>query len=90
MAQAMAQSFSLANMVPQAAKHNGGAWANSVEQATRKYAARATGNVYIITGPVFVPNIAQSSGIGAGKVKVPTYFFWFMTKIRIGLGHTGI
>jgi DNA/RNA endonuclease G (NUC1) len=71
----LAQSFSLANMVPQAAKHNGGAWANSVEAATRKYAARATGNVYVITGPVFSPSIAQSSGIGAGNVKVPTYLF---------------
>jgi hypothetical protein len=42
---AMAQSFSLANMVPQAAKHNGGAWAKTVEEATRKYAARARGDV---------------------------------------------
>jgi endonuclease G len=74
-ARAMAQSFSLANMVPQAAKHNGGAWANSVEQATRKYAARATGDVYVITGPVFTPSIAQSLGIGDGNVKVPTYLF---------------
>lgn len=74
-ARAMAQSFSLANMVPQAAKHNGGAWANSVEEATRKYAARATGNVYVITGPVFKPSIAQSEGIGAGQVKVPKYLF---------------
>jgi len=72
---AMAQSFSLANMVPQAAKHNGGVWANSVEAATRKYAARATGDVYVITGPVFSPSIAQSSGIGAGNVKLPTYLF---------------
>jgi endonuclease G len=72
---AMAQSFSLANMVPQAAKHNGGAWANSVEAVTRKYAARATGNVYVITGPVFTPSISKSLSIGTGQVKVPTYLF---------------
>ena len=51
-AQAMAQSFSLANMIPQAPKHNRGVSAKSVEAATRKYAARATGNVYVITDPV--------------------------------------
>lgn len=73
--QAMAQSFSLANMVPQAAKHNGGTWARTVEQATRKYAARASGNVYVITGPVFEPNIEQSPGIGPGRVRVPKYLF---------------
>jgi endonuclease G, mitochondrial len=72
---AMAQSFSLANMVPQAAKHNGGAWANSVEQATRKYASRATGDVYVITGPVYSPSIGESEGIGAGQVRVPKYLF---------------
>jgi endonuclease G, mitochondrial len=74
-AQAMAQSFSLANMVPQAAKHNGGTWANSVEQATRKYASRAAGNVYVITGPVYVPSIQASEAIGEGKVRVPKYLF---------------
>jgi endonuclease G len=74
-AQAMAQSFSLANMVPQAPEHNRGVWAKSVEAATRKYAARATGDVYVITGPVFVPSIAQSPCIGAGQVRVPTYLF---------------
>lgn len=73
--QAMAQSFSLANMVPQAAKHNGGAWAHSVESATRKYAGRATGNVYVITGPVFEPSIKQSPAIGPGQVRVPKYLF---------------
>jgi endonuclease G len=72
---AMAQSFSLANMVPQAAKHNGGAWANSVEQATRKYASRASGDVYVITGPVYSPSIQASEGIGEGKVRVPKYLF---------------
>jgi endonuclease G len=72
---AMAQSFSLANMVPQAAKHNGGAWANSVEQATRKYSSRATGDVYVITGPVYSPSIQASEAIGEGKVRVPKYLF---------------
>jgi endonuclease G len=73
--QAMAQSFSLANVVPQAIKHNGGAWANTVENATRKYAARATGNVYVITGPVYEPDIAGSPSIGTGRVRVPAFLF---------------
>ena len=73
--QAMAQSFSLANMVPQAQKHNGGAWAKSVEAATRKYAGRATGDVYVITGPAYSPSIQESEGIGAGHVRVPKYLF---------------
>jgi len=71
----MAQSFSLANMVPQAQKHNGGAWAKSVEAATRKYAGRATGDVYVITGPSYSPNIEESGVIGTGKVRVPKYLF---------------
>ena len=73
--QAMAQSFSLANMVPQAPAHNRGAWAKSVEAATRKYAARAKGDVYVITGPVYSPDIAQSPAIGPGQVRVPKYLF---------------
>ena len=73
--QAMAQSFSLANMVPQAAKHNGGAWAKTVEEATRKYAARADGDVFVLTGPVYDPSIAQSPAIGPGQVRVPKYLF---------------
>jgi endonuclease G len=31
--------------------------------------------VYVITGPVFVPNIAESPSIGPGKVHVPMYLF---------------
>ncbi len=73
--QAMAQSFSLANMVPQAPEHNRGVWAKSVEMATRSYAKRAAGDVYVITGPVYVPSIAQSAGIGPGQVRVPKYLF---------------
>jgi endonuclease G len=74
-APAMAQSFSLANMVPQAPQHNQGTWRVSVEDATKKYAGRASGDVYVITGPVFEPSIAQSPSIGPGKVRVPKYLF---------------
>lgn len=69
--EAMAQSFSLANMVPQNQIHNAGAW-SQVEQATRKYALRAKGDVYVFTGPVFTKNAAA---IGPGKVAVPDYIF---------------
>lgn len=74
-AQAMAQSFSLANMVPQAPEHNRGVWAKTVESATRKYASRATGDIYVITGPVYAPSIAESPSIGRGQVRVPKYLF---------------
>lgn len=74
-AQAMAESFSLANMVPQAPQHNQGTWRTSVEAATKKYAGRASGDVYVITGPVYAPSIAQSPGIGPGQVRVPRYLF---------------
>ena len=68
---AMAQSFSLANMVPQDIQHNGGAWAK-IEQDTRRYVRRAKGDVFVITGPVFTP---QSPRIGDNGVRVPTYLF---------------
>lgn len=72
---AMAQSFSLANMVPQAPEHNRGVWAKDVEAATRKYASRASGDVFVITGPVYSPNIAESPSIGTGRVRVPKDLF---------------
>ena len=68
---AMAQSFSLANMVPQNTQHNGGAW-NKIEQDTRHYVKRAKGDVYVITGPVFTD---AGPRIGANVVKVPTYLY---------------
>ncbi|MHA6851544.1 DNA/RNA non-specific endonuclease [Ralstonia pseudosolanacearum] len=67
----MAQSFSLSNMVPQAPENNRKAWAG-IEKATRKYVLRAHGDVYVITGPVFVP---PSSTIGPHRVWVPHYLY---------------
>ena len=70
-ATAMAQSFSLANMVPQNQKQNSGAW-SKIEQDTRRYVMRAKGDVFVITGPVFGPS---SPSIGANQVRVPTHVF---------------
>jgi endonuclease G len=69
--QAMAQSFSLANMVPQSIEQNGGPWAR-IEQDTRRYAHRARGDVFIITGPVYQ---GEPETIGANQVHVPSHLF---------------
>lgn len=70
-ANAMAQSFSLANMVPQDQRHNSGAWAK-IENDIRKYVMRARGDVYVFTGPI---HVGQPRRIGEGKVAVPTHLY---------------
>ncbi len=68
----MAQSFSLANIVPQDRDHNRGAWAK-VEKATRDYVRRAKGDVFVVTGPLFDRELTGK--IGAGAVWVPERIF---------------
>jgi endonuclease G, mitochondrial len=70
--EAMAQSFSLANMVPQAAENNRGIWAKNVEKPTRQYVMRAKGDVFVFTGPVFS---SKPETIGAGRVWVPSHLY---------------
>lgn len=78
--EAMAQSFSLANMVPQNQQQNAGPW-NQVEQATRKYVMRAKGDVYVLTGPFYEHGLTQGGGrsktqtIGEGRVAVPSHLY---------------
>lgn len=69
--ESMAQSFSLANMVPQAPENNSGIWATAVEKATRKYVERGN-EVYVITGPIYR---GQVQTIGPNRVWVPTALF---------------
>lgn len=58
-------------MVPQAPVNNRKAWA-SIEKATRKYVLCASGDVFVITGPVFEPN---PSVIRANQVWIPQALF---------------
>ena len=70
------QSFSLANMVPQARINNQRTWAG-IEKDTRRYVRRAQGPVYVFTGPVYAGEPASGAvrTIGPGKVWVPTHLF---------------
>ena len=70
-AESMAQSFSLANVVPQYPVNNRKAWA-TIEKATRRYVMRAAGDVFVITGPVFDSNPPT---IGSRRVWVPQHLF---------------
>lgn len=80
----MAQSYSLANIMPQAPKNNRVAWFK-IEKRTRKYAERALGNVYVITGSILLPgqcpsfdpyvfNVSKDCKIGK-EVTVPSHIY---------------
>ena len=68
--QSMAQSFSLANMMPQARQNNQGIWSKNVEEPTRQYIKRASGDVYVYTG-----SVGNSGSIGSGRVTIPSHLF---------------
>nr|WP_315231839.1 DNA/RNA non-specific endonuclease [uncultured Albidiferax sp.] len=68
---AMRQSFTLSNAVPQNPGHNSGAWLK-IEKDTRAYVMRAAGDVYVITAPVYEPG---GRTIGSNQVRVPTHLF---------------
>lgn len=66
----MAQSFSLANMMPQARQNNQGIWAKRVEEPTRMYIKRAAGDVYVFTG-----SIGHAGSIGKSRVTIPSHLY---------------
>jgi endonuclease G len=77
--EAQQESFSLANMVPQAPKLNRGTWAD-IEGAVRKLAERQ-GEIYVVTGPIFRGAELQR----VGDVIVPTQVFKAVLDPRRGL-----
>lgn len=64
-----AESFSLANMVPQVHENNAGVWAG-IEGAARQLAS-AEGEIYVITGPAFIGGKLKK----IGNVMVPTHIW---------------
>ena len=66
----MAQSFSLANMMPQARQNNQGIWAKNVEEPTRLYVKRVAGDIYVFTG-----STGNSGSIGNGRVTIPSHLY---------------
>lgn len=64
-------SFSLANMVPQAPKNNQQIW-RELEEATRAIVTKHKYDVYVVTGPVFTAKKLKTIGKG---VIVPTAVF---------------
>lgn len=64
-------SFSLANMVPQAPKNNQQIW-RELEEATRAMVTKQKNDVYVVTGPVFSGKKLKTIGNG---VIVPTAVF---------------
>ena len=66
----MAQSFSLANMMPQARQNNQGIWAKNVEEPTRAYVKRSTGDIYVFTG-----STGNNGSIGKSRVTIPSHIY---------------
>lgn len=67
---AMSQTFSLSNIVPQAPQNNRRIWSSSVELAVRKFVGRSDGELYVFTG------VSGSKGvIGKNQVTVPLYLW---------------
>lgn len=66
----MTQSFSLANMMPQARQNNQGIWSKRVEEPTRMYIKRAQGDVYVFTG-----SVGHAGSIGKSKVTIPSHLY---------------
>ena len=77
--QAMSESFYLSNMSPQSADCNRGIW-KQLESQVRDFALKH-GEVYVVTGPVFLPNRPVVT-VGAGRVAVPHAYYKVVLAVK--------
>jgi DNA/RNA endonuclease G (NUC1) len=68
---AMAQSFSLSNIVPQNSQNNRKTW-NKVESDVRKFVSRSNGDFYIVTGVLFKDKTQKVIG---DNVYIPSHLY---------------
>ncbi|MGE8523497.1 MAG: DNA/RNA non-specific endonuclease [Acinetobacter pseudolwoffii] len=61
---AQSDSFSLANMIPQAPKNNQQVW-RELEEATRAIVTKQKQDVYVVTGPVFTPEYLKKTNLSS-------------------------
>lgn len=73
------EAFSLANMVPQAAKLNRGSWAD-LEKSVRRQTRGGT--VYVVSGPLFIGPLRATHP--DGRVKVPSHTWKAMYAVGRG------
>jgi endonuclease G len=70
--QSMIQSFALSNMIPQDPFNNRKTW-TKIESDVRKFAGRASGDVFVFSGPLFRRD--PTIKIGPNQVWVPSHLF---------------
>jgi endonuclease G len=71
---AMLESFYMSNMVPQVPGNNRDGW-RAIEIYAREM-SQARGDIYVITGPVYLPT--DDKVIGSTHVRVPGYLYKIM------------
>jgi len=70
---ALSESFYYSNMSPQVADLNRGRWAD-LEDALRAYVIRNKTPIYVVTGPVLLPDLKRIER-GANKVSIPKEYY---------------
>lgn len=69
--QTMQDSFLMSNMSPQKPQFNRGIW-KRLEEQIRDFAV-AEKEIYVVTGPIFLPE--DTITVGASQVAVPSYYY---------------
>lgn len=79
---AMSESFLYSNIVPQDPENNQVAW-QKLEMLARTY-AKSRGEIFVVTGPLFLATGAPVGSVGRSRVAVPTHIFKVLLDPKTG------